>query len=237
MSEVLTVPTHFEDLSQFSDGFVDRVDQDTLILYGPVPYEDGSAIEFAVLLADGYTALEGIGKVRAAVDGGSDRVPETRYDVVIESLDFDGRYEAVFESLVITRQRVSEPPTGTRGEVHEDDVEQADTEGQPTVDEFSDSWDDAEVSSEEPMVADDAAEPVPEGLTRPSLGRDEEVVHESSVQQEPAPSTGLFQYAGTLPIPERPPTPGEARALSEEAVPDDRDSDIPLDSEDLEEQE
>jgi len=112
MSQVLTVPTHFNDLGELSEGFLDRVEQDTLILYGPVAYEDGSEIEFAVLLADGSAALEGTGRVRAAVDGGADRVPETRYDVVVEALELDGRSSVVFERLVLARQAVSErPPT------------------------------------------------------------------------------------------------------------------------------
>lgn len=183
MSAVLTVPTHFEDLGQFSDGFVDRVDRDTLILYGPVPYEDGAPIEFSVLLADGSTALQGSGKVRAAVDGGVDRVPETRYDVVIEGLGFDGRFEAVFDSLVITRERVSEPP-------------------------------DAEVADE--------ASGQREGLTRPSCASDEEVPDSPPVPMESAASTGLFQYSGTLPIPERPPAPGQPSQPEEREVsPDD----------------
>lgn len=110
MSQVLTVPTHFSDIGELSEGFLDRVEHDTLILYGPVPYEDGSDIDFVVLLADGTTALEGSGRVRAAVDGGAERVPETRYDVVLEALEFDGRSEVVFESLVMTRQAVSDHP-------------------------------------------------------------------------------------------------------------------------------
>ncbi len=108
MSQVLTVPTHFNDIGELSEGFLDRVEQDTLILYGPVPYEDGSDIDFVVLLADGTTALEGSGRVRAAVDGGAERVPETRYDVVLEALELDGRYEVVFERLVMERQAVSD---------------------------------------------------------------------------------------------------------------------------------
>jgi len=84
MSKVLTVPTHFNDIGELSEGFLDRIEQDILILYGPVPYEDGAEIEFAVLLADGTPALQGTGIVRAAVDGGAERVPETRYDVVVE---------------------------------------------------------------------------------------------------------------------------------------------------------
>ena len=110
MSQVLTVPTHFNDIGELSDGFLDRVEQDTLILYGPVAYEEGSTIEFAVLLTDGTAALEGTGRVRAAVDGGEDRVPETRYDVVVEALSLDARSEVVFERLVMSRQSVSDHP-------------------------------------------------------------------------------------------------------------------------------
>jgi hypothetical protein len=116
MSQVLTVPTNFNDIGDLSEGFLDRVERDTLILYGPVAYEDGSDIEFAVLLADGTPALEGRGRVRAAVDGGADRVPETRYDIVVEALEFDGRYEVVFERLVLTRKEVSDRPAAADDE-------------------------------------------------------------------------------------------------------------------------
>ena len=110
MTQVLTVPTHFNDIGELSDGFLDRVEQDTLILYGPVAYEEGSTIEFAVLLADGTAALEGTGRIRAAVDGGDERVPETRYDVVVEALELDARSEVVFERLIMSRQAVSDHP-------------------------------------------------------------------------------------------------------------------------------
>ena len=122
MSQVLTVPTHFNDIGELSEGFLDRVEQDTLILYGPVAYEDGSEIEFSVLLADGTVALDGVGRVRAAVDGGDARVPETRYDVVVEALQLDGRSEVVFERLVIARQSISDaPPVDDESAAHADE--------------------------------------------------------------------------------------------------------------------
>ncbi len=125
MSQVLTVPTHFNDIGELSEGFLDRVELDTLILYGPVAYEEGSEIEFAVLLADGSRALEGTGRVRAAVDGGADRVPETRYDVVVEALQLDGSCEVVFERIVLARQAVSEPPPAPEEEPATDDTDVA----------------------------------------------------------------------------------------------------------------
>ena len=144
MSQVLTVPTHFNDIGEMSEGFLDRVEQDTLILYGPVAYEEGSEIEFVVLLADGSHALEGTGRVRAAVDGGEERVPETRYDVVVEALAFEGRYEVVFESLVLARQAVSEPP-----EAEDQAPVTSDIEAAPEVDEPEVETLEAEVEADE----------------------------------------------------------------------------------------
>jgi hypothetical protein len=136
MSQVLTVPTHFNDIGELSEGFLDRVEQDTLILYGPVAYEESSQIEFAVLLADGTAALEGVGRVRAAVDGGEDRVPETRYDVVVEALQLDGRSEVVFERLVIARQAVSDaPPAEDGAPVTNDDMDVVMEADEPVVEE------------------------------------------------------------------------------------------------------
>jgi hypothetical protein len=159
MSQVLTVPTNFNDLGDLSEGFLDRVERDTLILYGPVAYEDGSEIEFAVLLADGTPALEGRGSVRAAVDGGSDRVPETRYDIVVEALEFDGRYEVVFERLVLTRKEVSDRPAAADDEPPTDEMAAS-----PSAIEIEAEIPTAEVFSVRPdevdSVAPEEAEPV-----------------------------------------------------------------------------
>jgi len=168
MSQVLTVPTHFDDIGELSEGFLDRVEQDTLILYGPVPYEDGSEVEFAILLADGSAALEGKGRVRAAVDGGAERVPETRYDVVVEALELAGRSEVVFERLVMARQAVSEPaPADDADAVVADDADavvadDADAEAlaadEATEEEAAavdDETPEVEVATEEVVVATD----------------------------------------------------------------------------------
>ncbi len=162
MSQVLTVPTHFNDIGELSEGFLDRVEQDTLILYGPVAYEEGSEIEFALLLADGTTALEGFGRVRAAVDGGADRVPETRYDVVVEALQLDGRSEVVFERLVIARQAVSDAPPAEDDAPVTNDMDAPPEDDEPVIEEVELEAD--EVFSLPPdevlSVAPDDAEPV-----------------------------------------------------------------------------
>jgi hypothetical protein len=153
MSQVLTVPTHFNDLGELSEGFLDRVEEDTLILYGPVAYEDGSEIEFAVLLADGSPALEGVGRVRAAVDGGAERVPETRYDVVVEALELDGRSEVVFERLVLARQAVSDRPPAHNAEPPTGDMDAAPADDDRVVN----SDDDRVVNSDDDRVVNEAA--------------------------------------------------------------------------------
>ena len=153
MSQVLTVPTHFNDLGELSEGFLDRVEEDTLILYGPVAYEDGSEIEFAVLLADNSPALEGVGRVRAAVDGGAERVPETRYDVVVEVLELDGRSEVVFERLVLARQAVSERPPADNAEPPTGDMDAAPADDDRVVS----GDDDRVVSRDDDRVVNDAA--------------------------------------------------------------------------------
>jgi len=155
MTQVLTVPTHFNDIGELSEGFLDRVERDTLILYGPVAYEDGSEIDFAVLLADGTPALEGTGRVRAAVDGGADRVVETRYDVVVEALQLDGRYEVVFERLVLARQSVSDHPP-----VDEDEPPTNEMSAVPAADEPVD--DEELIADDEQLTADD--EPIVEEI-------------------------------------------------------------------------
>jgi hypothetical protein len=162
MSQVLTVPTHFNDIGELSEGFLDRVEQDTLILYGPVAYEEGSEIEFALLLADGTTALEGFGRVRAAVDGGEDRVPETRYDVVVEALRLDGRSEVVFERLVIARQAVSDAPPADDDAPVTNDIDAAPEDDEAVLEEVELEADEAfSLPPDELLaVAAEEAEPV-----------------------------------------------------------------------------
>ncbi len=190
MSQVLTVPTHFTDIGELSEGFLDRVERDTLILYGPVAYEDGSQIQFAVLLADGTAALEGTGVVRAAVDGGADRLPETRYDVVVEALELDGRYEVVFERLVLARQAVSEPPVPDpeedepTGEI-EAASEHDDSADAPSVNDSTDDEASAYVNEVE-LTADEVFSLAPGELQSVAPGEyDSELPEESAVETEP----------------------------------------------------
>ncbi len=199
MSQVLTVPTHFNDIGELSEGFLDRVEQDTLILYGPVPYEDGSDIDFVVLLADGTTALEGSGRVRAAVDGGAERVPETRYDVVLEALELDGRYEVVFERLVMERQAVSD-----RAPAEDDAPATGDMEATPP-DETDDGNEAEEAAAPEVKIAaeevysipPDEILSVPPGDLEDVESAEEAEVAEAPVELSMDAQATLEKYAGS----------------------------------------
>ncbi len=212
MSQVLTVPTHFNDLGELSEGFLDRVEHDTLILYGPVAYEDGSEIEFVVLLADGSPALEGTGRVRAAVDGGADRVPETRYDVVVEALQLDGRSEVVFERLVLSRQAVSDrppaegdaPPTGEMDVVPVDE-DAPDTVPPEAIDD-DDEYDDDPATVIAPvdaqaMMAEAEAEAVSEAVSEPETVSEpvSEAVSEPVPAAESVPVSEAVTVSGSEP--------------------------------------
>jgi len=192
MSQVLTVPTHFNDIGELSEGFLDRVESDTLILYGPVAYEDGSEIEFAVLLADGSAALEGAGRVRAAVDGGADRVADTRYDIVFEALQFDGRNEVVFESLVLARQTVSDRPFDDEPVAEEIELAA-----------FDDAYDDDEGESATVIAKVDA-----EALTAAAV--DSEYAFEHGIAREPRVGMPVPIPSMAAP-PEAPPAPPTLR--------------------------
>lgn len=156
---MLTVPTHFGDIAELSQGLMDRVDEEKLILYGPDAFEEGSQIDFAILLLDGNAALEGQGRVAASVDGGEERAPETRYDIVIDMLQLEGMSQAVYEGIVYKRQSLmsDEPPTG--------EVDVADLEEQMAAD-VADGLDEEmaaahppieEISDESTVVAEDPA--------------------------------------------------------------------------------
>ncbi len=197
MSQALTVPTHFANIAELSQGFLDRVEEDTLILYGPVPHEEGSTIDFAVLLADGSAVLKGTGLVRASVDGGHDRIPETRYDIVLGELGLDGRNEVVFESLVLAREAVSERPEasedGRPEEPHTQEMDDALGAEQGSLDDAFDSLSPATLEALEAEEARAEAELVssPEMVSEISL-------ESELAEPEDAPLQALQTESGEL---------------------------------------
>ncbi len=197
MTDVLTVPTAFENLQQLGEGLVDRIDSERIILYGPQGYPEGQRIGFTLLLADGSVALEGNGVVLASVDGGEERGEPFRFDVVLGELRFDARHEVVFERLLLARSGGGEPT----GQVDLERLEEAEPSPLEPEDEppFPEAMEtrvgapqelaDAEVEpADEPPFLDAMApvdeEPLPAGAERTVVASLDEM---QEVQEEPEP--------------------------------------------------
>lgn len=124
MSEsVLTVPTGFTDIAQLAEGLTGRVEPDKLMLYGPEPYDPGTVIQFVLTLYDGSEALSGVGRAIQSVDGGDDRPEVARFDIILDSLEFSGMAQVVYDRILMVQQQAFEGPT--TGEVYVDDAVQA----------------------------------------------------------------------------------------------------------------
>lgn len=101
MTQVVTVATDFTDLNQMAQGLVGRVDPARVILPGPEPVDVGEWVNFAVTLQDGTPGFAGVGRCVDAVDNGEDRSSHQRFDVVIDSLQFDTRGQQIFEHILM----------------------------------------------------------------------------------------------------------------------------------------
>jgi hypothetical protein len=161
MTQPLTIPTPFNDVSELTDNFATRVDETQIMLPYSEPIEDGVWLSFTVLLADGSVALEGTGRSTGAHDNGEEYPPEYRYDVVLDSLQFAGMSEVMFERILQARQSQLEGDPGT-GEV---DVNQLAAAPEESVEDAP-----AEVSAPAVEAAPDEAED--------ELGAAEEPAHE-----------------------------------------------------------
>jgi hypothetical protein len=100
MTQVVTVHTDFTDLNQMAQGLVGRVNDTHVILPGPDPVDVGEWVEFAVTLYDGSPGFAGVGRCVTVVDNGEERLSHQRFDVVIDSLQFDSRGQQVFEHIL-----------------------------------------------------------------------------------------------------------------------------------------
>lgn len=98
--QTLWVRTSYRDIDSLCEGFADRVENGSLILYGPDCFEEGSAVLFSIELEDGTAAAEGIGTVVGCVDAGADRSVETRYDVVIHVAQLRGAHASPFQEML-----------------------------------------------------------------------------------------------------------------------------------------
>jgi len=100
MTQVVTVHTDFTDLNQMAQGLIGRVDPIKVILPGPEAVDAGEWVQFAITLQDGTPGFAGVGRCVTAVDNGEERSSHQRFDVVIDSLQFDSRGQQVFEHIL-----------------------------------------------------------------------------------------------------------------------------------------
>lgn len=110
--ERIEVPTGFEDFSDFIQSFVDRADQNVIVLPSAVATTVGSRVDFRVLLADGQVALSGAGDCVEVTDYENERDAEYRFDLVIESLAWEGASSVMFERILMARNGSQGEGTG-----------------------------------------------------------------------------------------------------------------------------
>ncbi len=114
MSYAISVPTPFNDISELAENFASRVDDERLMLPHGDVVPEGEWVQFAVTLADGSAALSGLGRCTGSYDNGEEREPEHRFDVVMDSLQFEEMAQIYFERILQVRaaQMGEEPQTG-----------------------------------------------------------------------------------------------------------------------------
>ncbi len=114
MTDVLTVRTRHAELVELARAFAPRVDEQRIMLYGPSPMPDGAWVRFVIMLRDGSTAFEGVGRCVASLDNGPGEDPAERWDIVLEALQLEGRDEVMFERILVAREGAErgDPPTG-----------------------------------------------------------------------------------------------------------------------------
>jgi len=210
MSEPLIVKTLFTDISDLARGFIERVAEDQLILAAASTVVVGEWTQFIVLLGDGTPAFAGVGRCVEVADRGEDALPESRYDLLLDSLRFEEDSQAVFNHLLLVRTDLlgSQEPQEeadesndlgafpidlNTAELKDVDFEEPPAGGPPappqaTPPEFvpDDETSAAPAGEEEQRVEVDESEPQPE-VAEP----EQPETTDAPVQQEPIPGSIL----------------------------------------------
>ncbi|MET0342650.1 MAG: hypothetical protein ABW252_16715 [Polyangiales bacterium] len=119
MTQQLTVQTDFRDIEQMAQGLVGRVQNNYVILPTGDAVDEGEWAQFEISLFDGSAGLAGVGRCVTLVDNGDEREPHQRYDVVLDSLQFDAHEQRVFEHILATHG----VPLEEEAEVHAGEAE------------------------------------------------------------------------------------------------------------------
>ena len=114
MTQSLIILTPFADMSELAENFASRVDESHLMLPYSEGVEEGEWVQFVVQLADESSVLTGQGRCTGSNDNGDEYPPEYRFDVVLDSLQFEGMSEVMFERILVARegQATGDPGTG-----------------------------------------------------------------------------------------------------------------------------
>lgn len=104
MSDALNIVTPFGDVAALGQGYAQRADGDHLWLPMAQQLEQGAAVEFVILLADGTPAFAGSGQCMQVSDLGEDADPQVRFETAIGALQFDERSQPVYDYIVALHQ-------------------------------------------------------------------------------------------------------------------------------------
>ena len=216
MSEPITVSTLFSDISELARAFVERVSNDSLMLPSAVEVPAGQWVQFSVLLNDGTTAFAGLGRSTRIADRGAGAPAEARFEVLLDSLQFEEASQRVFDHLLLVSRAILQaealPEEGASSSEWDDDAEVDSAELRQLSAASKEVVEDAQVAGAGPSAAQaqpSESEKNPYAgsiLKRPvtAKGWKPEV---AAPPERPRPS-GLFRYNGRgLPRPARPPRP------------------------------
>ncbi len=106
MTEALEIRTPHVDVSDVVRELAPSVDDLSIRLPCERPIEDGEWVRFTILLADGNTVFEGVGRSQGS------RPEGPRFLVHLSLLQFDARNEIMFERMLLARDAEAER-TGT----------------------------------------------------------------------------------------------------------------------------
>ncbi|MCA9600969.1 MAG: hypothetical protein R3A78_02790 [Polyangiales bacterium] len=100
---ILQVLTKYPDIASLAEAFRERVGDGSLMLYGATPVDEGEEIRFEVLLGDQSVALAGVGRSVGSFEGGAERSPDEKFDIVLDSLELDGTSSIVYDRILMVR--------------------------------------------------------------------------------------------------------------------------------------
>lgn len=199
MSADISVHTKFSTVSELAEGYASRVRLGQISLRSHESVAEGDGVAFSVLLQDGMLAFGGRGRCVESIDKGEDSRSGGRFELVLDSLEFEEASAAVFEHLLAVRAALfgsDQPPELIIGPAHK----------QPYGHEALEvSADEVEALPEDPQGVSEA-----EYIEAPTV--------ESAEHDAAAPVAVLEPHgperAGATPIP-------EATSIPSDAVPAD----------------